>query len=65
MIVIIYFVSVVATVNFGIEPIKDSFIIDHTLITSIDEYMRCFLLYVDNNKDFFRKLYLLNLQIVG
>ena len=45
------------------DPYNVGFIIEHTLVASIDELFRCFLLYADNNKDVSRKVYLLNLQL--
>ena len=35
----------------GLDPSKVDFIIEHTLVASTDERVRCFLLYADNNKD--------------
>ena len=39
----------------GEQTSNVGFIIEHTLITSTDERLRCFLLYADNNKDLSRK----------
>ena len=47
----------------GEQISKVGFIIEHTLIASIDEHLRCFLLYTDNIKIYQGETHLLNLQI--